>query len=347
MKKLLAGLLALGLTASAAVAGEIHVLMWSDYIDPEIPQQFEKATGNKVIIDVYEETEGMIAKLQAAGGDAQYDVVVASDHAIPILAKLKLIKPLDLSKVPNAKNVDKSFVKPPYDAEGKYSLPYQWGTVGIIYNKKKLPNFKPSWASILDPAQQTGTYLLVDNMRDALGCALKWRGKSVNSVKLEDLDRAGKDILAAKLSTKCIGFDGSPSACKKVVSGQADMAIVYNGDALNALKEATDGNCDYIIPTEGTIIWVDTMVLPARAPNEAAALAFMNYLLDAKVGAQLSNYINYATPNAAALPEINAEARKDLRIYPTEEQRKTMEYLQDVGKDTALFDEIWTSVKTK
>ena len=334
------------LSGSISRAAEIKLLTWSDYIDPEIPKQFEQKTGIAVKIDVYEETEAMMAKLQAAGGDSQYDVVVVTDHAIPVLAKLGLIRKLELAKIPNAKNVDKRFVSPPYDPKGEYSLPYQWGTVGIIY-RKNLAGFEPSWKMIFDPDHQPGRVLMLDSMRDTIGAALKLNGSDVNTHKSDDLKKAMQTLLAGKQTPKFMGFDGSPSSAKKVASGEADLAIVYNGDALNATREDKNHACDYVVPDEGSIIWVDTMVVTSHAPNVDGAHRFIDYLLDAKVGAQLSNYINYATPNAAAMPRINEEARSNPRVYPPADQMKRLNYLEDVGDATGVYDEVWTAVKSR
>src|SRR5262249_28472409 len=160
----------------------------------------------------------------------------------------------------------------------------QWGTLGIVY-RKNLAGVKPSWAMLFDPKQQPGRVILLDSMRDTIGAALKSQGKSINSKKKEDLQQAAALVLACKQNSKCLGFDGSPSAAKKVVSGLADLAIVYNGDGLNAMKEDKTNSCDYVVPAEGSIVWVDTMVVTSQAPNRAGAYRFINYLLDGKVGA--------------------------------------------------------------
>lgn len=346
MKKLLS--FALGLLASAciATAADVKVLMWSDYIDPDICKQFKEATGQDVKVDVYEDTESMMAKLQAAGGDSQYDVVVGADHSISVLTKLNLIQKLDKSKIPNAKNVSDMFASPPFDPGLQYSQPYQWGTMGIIYNKKKMPNFKPSWDAFFG-AKHPGTFMMLDSMRDTISAGLMADSKSINARDLKDIQNAGKKIIAAKKSKQCLGFDGSPANAKKVASGQCDFALVYNGDALNAIKEAKTEDVDYAVPESGSQIWVDVMVIPAHAPNVNGAHQFINYIMDAKIGAQLSNYINYASPNKAALPMVDEASRKDVRIYPTEAMTKKFEFLEDVGKATQNYDKVWTSIKSK
>ena len=171
----------------------LNVYMWSEYIDPELLAQFEKETGIKVNLDVYESTEAMMAKLKQVGG--QYDVVVVSDHAVPVLAELGDIQPLDLSKIPNAANVMAKVRKPYYDPQDKYSIPYQWGTMGLFYRTDKLPELEPSWAVVLDPAAQPGPVVLIDSMRDQMAAALLMLGKDGNTTYPADLQAAGELIL--------------------------------------------------------------------------------------------------------------------------------------------------------
>ena len=242
--------------------------------------------------------------------------------------------------------MDERFRNPPYDPQGEYSLPYQWGTLGIIY-RKNLVGFEPTWKMIFQPDRQPGRFILLDSMRDTIGAALKLSAADVNTRKPDDLKKAMQLLVSAKQSGKFAGFDGSPAAAKKVVAGEADLAIVYNGDALNAMKEDKTSACDYVVPNEGSIIWVDTMVITSHAPNPDGAQQFINYLLDPKTGAQLSNYINYATPNAAAMPAIAEESRTNPRIYPPADQLQRLSYLQDVGDATSIYDEVWTAVKSR
>ena len=326
-------------------AKKVNVYMWSEYIDPKIPEAFEKETGLKVRIDVYESTEDMQAKLQQAGGDRQYDVVVASDHVIPVLAKLKLIQPLPADKIANKANVAERFQNPSYDPGSKYSLPYQWGTMGLIYRKDKAPQLEASWAAVFDEAKQPGPFVLIDSMRDMMAAALKFQGQSINARKPEQLKAAGELILKAKKSPKMVAFEGGVGGKNKVASGDATLAIVYNGDAIRALDE--DKNLEFVVPKEGTLIWVDAMTIPAHAPNLEGACKFINYMLDANVGAQLSNFNRYATPNAKSMPMIEAKDRENPRIYPSEELMKKMEYLEDLGDDTRLYDETWTAIKSR
>lgn len=331
-------------SATSRPAGEaLNVYMFSEYIDPAIPAEFERQTGTRVRVSVYEATEEMIAKLQQAGGAEQFDVVVASDHAVPVLVKLGLIQALDAEKVPNRANLSGRFRDPAYDPGNRHSLPYQWGTVGLMYRKDRVRDFEPSWAMVFEPGRSPGPFVLIDSMRDMLAAALKYDGRSVNSRDASEVKSAGERVLRAKKQAACLGFEGGVGGKNKVVSNEAAVAIVYNGDAVRAAEE--EPNVAFAVPKEGTVMWVDVMTLSARARHVEAAHRFINYILDPQVGAKLSNFNRYATPNEAALPLIRAEDRSNPAIYPSEELMKKMEYLEDLGGDTRLYDEVWTAVK--
>src|SRR5512145_2051873 len=180
--------LAMSFSGCARSSNTLSVFMWTEYIDPELVERFQKEQKLKVVLDTYENTETMMSKVASAGD--QYDVVVMSDHAIRLMALKGVLAPLDLSKVPNAKNVMARFRKPAYDPEGKYTLPYQWGTMGLVYRRDKLPDFKPSWSAILDPAKQPGPVVLLDSMRDLMAAALLSAGHSPNTRSTAELKAA-------------------------------------------------------------------------------------------------------------------------------------------------------------
>lgn len=347
-KMMLAGALAvasLGFASFAsAQAKEVNVYMYSEYIDPEMTKEFEKLTGQKCKIDVYENSEEMLAKVQQGGGDRQYDVIVVSDAHVPTLIKLGLVQKLDKAKVANAKNVDEQFANPPFDPGSAYSMPYQWGTVGLIYNKTKVKG-EISWDLLFDASKQPGPFILMDSMRDMIGIGLKYKGFSMNSTNPAEIKAATDAILAAKKSNKCLGFEGGVGGKNRVQAGEATMAVVYNGDAIRATSE--DKNLGFAVPKEGGIIWVDVMLVPSKAPNAAGAHAFINYILDAKAGAQLSNFNRYPTPNKASMPEINEDDKKDPAVYPPADIMKKLEYLSDVGEKVKLYDEAWTKIKAQ
>jgi spermidine/putrescine transport system substrate-binding protein len=331
-------LVACGRKAPTAAPGSVTVFMYSEYIDPALVERFQKENGLKVVLDTYENTEEMMSKIASAGD--QYDVLVVSDHAIPVMAAKGAFRALDKARVPNAKNVAPRFVTPPYDPQGKHSLPYQWGTMGLVYRKDKLPGFIPSWSALLDPSRQPGPVVLLDSMRDLMAAALFSRGFSPNTRKTDELKSAG-DLLRAARTKRMVGFYGSPDSVAKVLAGDAWVGIAYNGDAVAKLDSSTE----FAVPKEGTIIWVDAMTIPAWSPNPDGAYKFIDFILRPDVGAQLSTYLSYATPNAASMPLIEEAVRTDPRVYPTEAQLAKMVMLEDVSSATTLYDQVWTRVK--
>ncbi len=336
------GMLLSSLKASAA---ELNLFIWSEYIDPELVEAFEKETGVKVNISLFESTEQMMSKLQAAGGTRQFDIVVASNESLQAMIALKLVQPIDAGKVPNLAGVKKQFKNAPYDPQGKFAVPYQWGTVGLMWDSEKVTlDDTPSW-SVIFGGDAPGSFILIDTLRDQMGVALKHLGHSANSTKPDDVKAAGKLILDAKKSPKCVGFDGSVGGKNKILAGQAALAVVYNGEALRAQEEKE--SVKFAVPKEGGLLWIDLMLLTAGAKNPDAAHQFMNFLLDPANNAKLSDFNMFATPIEKSLELIDEEARTNPAIYPDDETMGRMEFLQDVGEATRLYDEVWTAVKSR
>lgn len=340
MRKILA-LLVLGL-GFAFGQKELRLFIWSEYIDPAILEAFTKETGLKVRVDLYESNEEMIAKLQA-GGVGQYDVIVPSDFYVPSLIRLGLVQPLNHTLIPNLKNLSEKFRNPPFDPGNRYSAAYQWGTTGLIYRKDRVGAPK-TWGVIFK--EPKAPFILIDSPREMLGIALKYLGYSVNTLDSKQIQQAGQVLLAAKKSRYFLGFEGGVGGKNRVVAGAATYAVVYNGDAVRAADE-NPTKVAFAIPQEGATLWVDSMMIPAKAPNPEGAHRFINFILDPKVGAQLSNYNRYATPNQAALPYIRPEDRKNPAIYPPQELLERLEFILDLGKNNRIYDEVWTAVKSR
>jgi spermidine/putrescine transport system substrate-binding protein len=335
--------LAAALAAPALAAkNKLNVYIWSEYIDPEIVAEFEKKFDCKVTLDFYEDPESMMAKLES-GGVSLYDICVPTDYLIPAMVKRGLLAPLDLAKIPNMKNVEERFLNPPFDPGNKHTVPYQWGTLGLYIRKAGDKPVEETWGLLFDPAKQPGPFLLMDSMRDCFSGALKYKGYSLNTVDKEQLKEARDLMIEAK--KRSVGFEGGVGGKNKVLAKGCVLAMVYNGDAIRGMGE--DEETHYFVPREGSQIWVDTMALTAKAPNPEMAYAFIDHILDAEVGAQLSNFNQYATPNEASKKFINPDDLKNPAIYPTPEIMAKLEFLEDLGPKSRLFDEIWTQVKSK
>jgi len=324
---------------------EVNVFMYSEYIDPAIVESFEKETGIKVRINTYENSEDMQAKVQRGGGDSQFDVLVVSDVQVPALVTLKLVQPIDMNAVPNAQYVDPQFIKAPYDPEGKFTLPYQWGTVGLIFNKEVIKPEDVSWAAIFDRNQAAGKFILMDSMRDMIGIALKYQGKSMNTKDAKELEAATDLLLAAKKSPNFLAFESGVAGKNRVIANEAVAAIVYNGDAVRDMGK--NAAIDFAVPKEGGVIWTDVMMVTSKTKNAANAHKFINYILQPKISAALSNFNRYPTPNREALPMIDKVDLTNPRVYPSKETMQKLDYLTDVGEATGLYDKAWTTLKAR
>ena len=335
-------------TGEGGAPAELNLFLYSEYIDPQILADFTKEHGTEVHVSLFESTEEMLAKLQHAAGTTQYDLVVAPNQAIAAMRRLNLIQPLDHAKLPHLGNLAPRFRDPAYDPNSTTSVAYQWGTVGLMHRQGLLPEGeRPSWSLLFDPAQHPGTFVLLDEARDQLGVALKFLGHSVNATDPAALKKAGELLLEAKRAQKARGFEGGVGGKNRVAAGSVDMAVVWNGDAVRAMDEVGQDKVSFVIPKEGSIIWTDALVITSGAPNPDGAHALIDYLLRPEVGARLSAFTKYATPNQAALPHLPAADRENSAIYPSEEVLSTLEYLTDVGAHTRLYDEVWTAVKAR
>ena len=317
MKRTLLGLSALLVLSSAlAQSKELRIYTWGGYLKPEVVAQFEKKNGVKVKVDLFGSNEEMIAKLQA-GGVSQYDLVVPTDYAVESMVALKLLMPLDKKLVPNLKNISATFANPAPD----------------------------SWAVLFDSTKSVGKYLLMDSPREMMGPALKYLGHSVNTIDPQQVQAAGKLLLDSKKASNSLGFAADVALRNRVISGEAALSVGYSGDALSAMLE--NKNLGFTLPKEGTVVAVDTLAIPARAPNSALAHRFIDFIMDPKVNAENANFVRYGTPNQAALQFVNAADRKNPLIYPSAALLKKLESVKDLGKNNRLYDETWTAIKSR
>lgn len=327
---------------SPAANNKLNLFIWSEYIDPELISDFEKRYDAKVTADVYEDESSMMAKLQG-GGSEIYDVIVPPDHMVPALIKLQLITPLRHENIPNIRNIDERFASPWYDPSNRFTVPYQWGTVGIFARKPNDKTNSESWALLFDAKEQPGPFVLIDGMRDTIGAALKYKGYSLNTTALRPLLEARDVLIDAK--KRSLGFEGGVGGKNKVLAKAAVAAMAYSGDAVRGIKE--DPETYYFIPKEGSQIWMDNLAVCAKAPHRFVAERFLNFILDPQIGARLADYNQYATPNKAALAHVHPDNLSNPMIYPPPEVMKRLEFLRDLKSQTKVYDEIWTSIKAK
>ncbi|MEE1277424.1 MAG: spermidine/putrescine ABC transporter substrate-binding protein [Fibrobacteraceae bacterium] len=322
----------------------VSVLIYSDYMDPSMLKDFEATYGYPLQLELYEAQEEMIGKLQASG-TAMYDVIIASDVVIQQMIHLNLLQKLDLTKIENRKNLDPKFLNPDYDPNNEYTVPYLWGTSGIVYSDTTIAPEDVSYAMLFDSTKTTCNFSLLDESRSMLSMTLQSLGLNPNTKDKEEIKKAVDVLLQAKSNPKFIGFDGSVAGKDKMISGAVQMAVVFNGEAQMAISE--NPKLRYAIPKEGSFIWVDVMTLSSKSPNPEGAYAFMNYILDAKNGAKLANYVAFGSPNKESYPFLDPEMASNPVIYPDSTIMNRLVFLSDPGEAARFYDEAWTILKSR
>ncbi len=321
------------------LAEELHLYNWSEYIDPEIFVAFEEEYGVKVIEDTFSSNEELLAKLQA--GAAGYDVIVPSDYMVEIMIEEGLLAELDHANVANLGNLSALFSDPPYDPGLVHCVPYQWGTTGIGYNSDEVE--PDSWAYIFDPAmaaEYEGQITMLNDSRESIGAALKYLGYSLNTTDEAQLDEAKELLLAIKPFIYSYDSDQFEDliAADEVVYGHG-----WSGDYFAAAVE--DERIWYVIPDEGGVVWADNLCIPASSKNQATAELFINFVLQPEIAAQITNFTWYGSPVEAANEFIDPEILEEPAIYPSAETFERLEWIQDVGDATPIYERIWTEVK--
>lgn len=333
-------------SAGANEEKKLYLYNWSQYMPPSIIKTFEKKYHVHVIRSFYDDNPEMMAKLRA-GGDSQYDVVFPSGYYAPRLIQAGLIQPLDLSEIPNISNLMPRFRNPAYDPHSRYTAAYQWGDNGIIYNARKLPNAPKSWAILFDPSfNKKFPFALDTGPQGPIADACAYQGRGYNCASRDNWKQGAKLVLKTKKRANFIGFIKSTPVINQLIRGNVVAAVTNNGDYAFLKKRNPKAfkNIKFILPKEGSELWVDVMAIPAHAPHPKLANEFINFILNAEIGAKLSNWNAYATPNKASQPLLNAELQKP-PITPTKEQMERLHFLPRLKGDQLQFlQQLWTDV---
>lgn len=339
MKKWFPLILALILLYPAlALAQEtISVYNWGDYIDTEVLDLFEEETGIKVIYETYETNEDMYAKI--AMGGSSYDVIFPSDYMIDRMIGENLLQKIDWTHVPNAANIDPRFLHENYDPEADYSIPYTWGTMGILYNRETVEEIPTSWETLMDDTYAMDM-LMLNSPRDTLAIALVICGHDLNSVDPGDLEDAKNLLIEQKPMVLAYVVD---EVKDKMIAGEASVALVWSGDATFCMSESDE--LDYVVPQEGSNVFYDSMCIPANARNVSGAEKFIDFMCRADIAAKNYEYVGYAIPNTAAIELLGAEEYNDSPVNnPPQDILDKCEVFRYLGEDTRLYDQIWTEI---
>jgi len=318
-------------------AKTLNFYNWTAYIADNTIPNFQKETGIKVQYDNYSSNDELFAKLSA--GSTGYDLVVPTDAVLVKMIHAGLVVPLDLSLITNIDNIDERFRNAAYDPGNKYSIPWQWGTTGIGFDKTQVGGEVTDWDAFdLPNVQGKSSYL--DEARDAFAMALFALKLDPNTTDEDDLDQAKDYLIDLKKKVKSITSD----YLDPLKGGELLLSQAYSGDAFQA--QETNPKIEYVIPASGAFSWVDSMAIPKGAKHPGNAEKFMNYILEPKVGATLTNYVNYGSPNKAATPFIHKDILDNPLIYPSAATLAKLPFQKDIGEDELKYSDRWTEVKS-
>lgn len=332
-------------------SNELYVYNWGEYIDEDVIDQFEEETGIKVIYDMFETNEEMYPVIEAGG--VNYDVVCPSDYMIQKMRENDLLAEINFDNVPNLDQIDPTYLEmsKSFDPENKYSVPYTWGTVGILYNTKRLEELgmdvPTKWSDLWDE-RLDGEILMQDSVRDAFMVALKKDGYSMNSDNEDDLQQAKQDLIDQKPLVQAYVID---QVRDKMIGGEAAIGVIYSGEMLYIQNEVKDLGLDYdlkyVIPEEGTNLWIDSWVIPKNAKNKENAEKWIDFLCRPEIAKQNFDYITYSTPNKGAFDLLDEEIQNNKALFPDIDSLKDSEVYEYLGDEVdAVYNELWKEVKS-
>jgi spermidine/putrescine-binding protein len=317
--------------APGQIDGDLSLYVWPDSIPLDVLDGFRRRYGVDMAVTNYDSNETLLAQLQVRA-DA-YDVAVPSDWMVDILVRDQLLLEIDRNALTNLDGIDPLFLDPPFDPEGRHSVPILWGTVGLGINLNVVEvDDQPTWGLVFDEeatARWAGRISLLDDPRQTLGAALKYLGYSVNTT-VPDQVAAAADLVAA--TAPAIGIFDSIEYGEQLVEGEIDVAQGRSDVFFEAFDAANAWNdYAYVVPAEGTIAWVDNLVVPVTSASPCTAHTFIDYLLEAENSAAITNHTQFASPNLAAVEFVDIEILQDPAIYPPAEARAAMEFLAHTG----------------
>lgn len=327
----------------------INVYNWGEYISTgaeegtlDVNSEFEKLTGIKVNYTNYATNEELYAKLK--GGGATYDVIIPSDYMISKMIKENLIQPLDMNNIPNFEYIMENFRNQAYDPENAYSVPYTWGTVGIIYNKSII-DINPEdvdW-DLLWNEDYTDQILMFDNPRDAFAIGELMLGYSLNTENSEELENVARKLTQQKKIVQAYVMD---EIFDKMGAGDALIAPYYAGDALTILDENED--LDFVVPKSGTNLFIDAMCIPTSARQKEAAEMYINFMCEPDIAFANIDYICYSTPHQKAYDMLDEDIRESNISYPDSDfiANKTSVFVNLSDDANLKMQELWTEMKS-
>ena len=344
MKKLLVLLIStlmistLCIGCSKKTSEEINFFNYGENIDEETVKEFEEQYGIKVNIETFDDMENMYQKVKSSG--VKYDVILVSDALMPRMIKQNLVQELNKNNIPNISQMDEEYLNLEIDPGNKYSVPYMFGTVGLIYNKDVVKEEVDSWDILWDEKYKNKIFMF-DTYRDTIGVALKKLGYSLNSTDINQIEEAKQLLIEQRKTVDPIyGVDNGTTM---IPAGESDVNMIWSGEGLNLQEE--NPNLVYIVPKEGANFWIDSLCIPSNAKNVEGAEKFINFVSDKESALRIADEIGYTTPNKEAMEEQDDSIKNNPNAYMPKEIMDRCELYKDLSKDVKkIYDEAWTEI---
>lgn len=328
--------LAILVTTCGTPENELHLYIWADYIKPELIERFEKEHHCHVIYDAFDTNESMYAKLKL--GATGYDVIFPSGYTYELMMQQQMLEPINVEELPNLKNLDPKY-SPEKSDSMIHAVPFAISYSGVAYRKDKVQPKDQSW-SIFGNADFKGRMTMLNDMREALGAALKYLGYSANTLNPEEVNQAANQLLEWK---KNLAKFESEQNKHGIASAEYVVVQGYNGDMLQVMRE--NAKVDFFIPKEGSIISIDYAVIPKDAPNPRLAHAFINFLLEASVAAENMQFTQFSSPNRAAIERLPKEMQNNPSLFPSQAILDKSDVIKYLGKEGEIYNRAWDQVK--
>ncbi|NEO34797.1 MAG: spermidine/putrescine ABC transporter substrate-binding protein [Moorea sp. SIOASIH] len=318
---------------------KLFIYTWTNYTDDELLDRFTETSGIKAVVDVFDSNEAMLARLQASGGGA-YSIIYPSDYMVRKMVELDMLLKLDFERIIGMNRLFPKFLNPIYDPNNLHSIPLSWGTTGLIYNSKKLSTVPEDWSYLWQYKDKLSRRMtLLNDVREVMGATLKMLGYSYNSTNPQEIKKAYETLVELKPSIASFSSDAWRS---QILSGDLWVAMCYSSDAAEIMAENPD--LQYVLPKSGSSLWTDTLAIPKTAPNLEGAYAWINFMLEADVAAQICERLSFATPNQKAFKLLSREIQEDPSLFPEQSALELCEGVAPVDEVSEVYDRYWTQL---
>ena len=329
-------------STKSASSGTLTIYNWGDYIDPELLTAFEEESGLQIVYETFDSNEAMYTKINQGG--TSYDIAIPSEYMIERMIEEEMLNPLDYSKIEGVDHLVPEFMDLPFDPGNKYSIPYFWGTLGIIYNEKMIEEDAiTAWEDLWNPEYRE-SLLLIDGAREIVGFTLQNLGYSLNSTNENELAKVEEKLTSLAPNVKAIVAD---EIKMYMIQEEAPIAVTFSGEAADMMWE--NENLHYVLPEEGSNLWFDNLVIPKTAQNIDGAHAFISFMLRPENAALNAEYIGYSSPNQTAIEKyIDEEVISDEQFYPNLDEVDDLEVYENLGLEyIGIYNDIFLEFKMK